>query len=276
MAGYDDCYPDAEKAQVSGTLVGETVLFHGEILIPGTSKLRRRTQHIVLTDQHIVIFKNQRKAAEVFPSISGLVDEDASSPSTISPPSQLSGHSFSFGIGGHIHLDQVIGAHKLDEERTDGTILEISYLQGDTEKPTHLHFQYTSSEECNVWLSKIRDAFKARSPSLRPLPHDHRIIPSLILKVEAKLDYDPTAFDVFRVVQHVPFSTQTGQVEEARKSPSKIYYLVVGAHNVHLIPMENQPSSHWSDMDLAFGILTLTSLPVVLEDVILRMTFRYV
>lgn len=286
MPNYDDFYAEAEKAYVpepptpAGHITPDVILYHGEILIPGSGKLRRRTQHIVLTNQHIVIFKNQDKAAEVFPSILGHGDEEASSPAAVSPPSQFSDHSISFDVAGQIHLDHLVGAHKLDEERTDGTILEISYLQGDLEKPANMHFQYTYPEECSVWLSKIRYALKARSPSFLPFPLDHDTIPNLVQNVESKLDYDPALFDIFRVVQHVPFSTQTGPTEDYRKSPSKMYYLVVGAHKIHLIPVENQQlSSHSNhsiyETDLSFGILALTSPPVVVEDSILCLTFRY-
>lgn len=276
-----------EDGSGSRNLIGNMVLHHGEVQTTG-GMWRKKSQFLVLTNTHLVRFKNQRKAAEIFPSIpasfersSSTVQNHRQSVASIGSlqEAQVSAASDT-SVG--IPLNTIIAVYMLDDGRPSTTV-EVAFVDERTHKATFVQMQTSEVQDLNLWMVGIRSAAELARMS-DPLPFDQRSIEHVARMLEYERDYDPESFRMFRVIQMASSSgkspTRSSSEDLTKLSPTGCY-LALGSHKLHLIPLQ-QKSGHrgsvvsLSDMEStsSFGLMNLTSLSMEWGDDSLHLTFR--
>lgn len=276
---------DDEDASVGRNLIGNMVLHHGEIQTTG-GMWRKKSQFLVLTNTHLVRFKNQKKAAEVFPSIPASFERSSTahhrqsvgSVSSMHDAQVLAASDSSIGIP----LNCIIAVYMLDDGRPSSTV-EVAYLDERTHKAAFVQMQTSEVQELNLWMVGIRSAAELARMS-DPLPFDQRSIEHVARMLEYERDYDPESFRMFRVIQMASSSKSPARSssEDLTKLSPTGCYLALGSHKLHLIPLQQQKSTNrgsvvsLSDVDSAssFGLMNLTSLSMEWGDDSLHLTFR--
>jgi hypothetical protein len=243
---------------------------------------RKKSQFLVLTDTHIVRFKNQSKAADMFPSIppsfarSGPGNRQSiTSISSLGDP-QLSATSDS---AAGIPLNSIVAVYMLDDGRPSSTV-EVAYLDERTHKAAFIQMQTSDFQELNLWMVGIRSAAEMVRQG-NPLPFDHRSMECVMRMLEYERDYDPETFRIFRVIQMASSkSPARASSEDLTKLSPTGCYLALGSHKLHLIPLHKVSNRSsvvsLSDMDNAtsFGLMNLTCLSMEWGDDSLHLTFR--
>src|SRR5271156_4242108 len=136
------------------------VLHFGEAQSTGSVfHVKKRTQYLVLTESHLIRFKSQAKAAEVFPTL----------PVSLARSTTVRGSNTSIGssqdmqtalntdIAYGIALEQVVAAYKLDDGRPYFTI-EVSHHDEQAKRASSLQVQFGDPREAELWLRAIRSA----------------------------------------------------------------------------------------------------------------------
>lgn len=272
---------DDDELSSARTGVGSAILHHGEVQTTG-SMWRKRSQYLVLTESHLVRFKSLGKAIDMFPSIYAScgrsTPSNRQSIASISSlqDAQLPSHGDS-AVG--IPLNSIIAVYMLDDGRPSSTV-EVAYLDDRTRKAALIQMQTADLEELNLWMVGIRSAAEmARSAD--PSTSDTRSVEHVARVLELERDYDPETLRMFRVIQ-MASSKSLGRASSddlAKLSPTG-FYLAIGSHKVHLIPMQkmaNRSSAvSLNDMEttVSFGLMTLTGLSMEWGDDSLHLTFR--
>lgn len=274
----DDSSP---PSPYSKRLLGHVVLHHGEVQTAGTM-WRKRHHYLVLTDTHLIRFKSQGKASDIFPTIS--TPSGRATPvnrQSVVSVTSLHDHGLSAYSGdiAAIALNNIVSVHRTDDSRHQST-LELSYLDDRTGKPASMAIQFADSEEQNLWLIGIRSAAHTMR-TVEPLSFENRALENAVRVLEQDRDYDPDNFQMFRVVQR---SSNKGanrsSADEIVKLSATVYYLAIGLHKIHLLPLQKQSSRSslisLNDFDggASFGLMALTSLLMYSEDDRFQLTFR--
>ncbi|OAL37765.1 hypothetical protein AYO20_02942 [Fonsecaea nubica] len=261
-------------------LLGSKVLQYGEVHAGGGNMFRKRTQFMVLTESHLIRFRSQVKAAEMFPSIPNSLNR-GHTPRTSSVGSyqelQMSAYS---EITSGVPLDQVVAVYKIDDGRPT-PVVEVAYLDERTRRSSAIQLHSNEMREAELWIAAIRSA----CDQARSLIEQHiqdRTVEHLARVVERERDYDPEHFHVFAVIQrHINKSTGRASAEDlTRLGSSAPCYLVIGLHKVHLVPLQKSStrssSTSLSELDAmtSYSIVTLTSIKVVADDDGLQLTFK--
>lgn len=265
-------------------LLSAPVLHHGEVM--STSGVwRKKSQYLVLTERHLVRFKNQSKASEVFPSIPaswGRVSGSSATSNRLSMGSVTSFQDFPpalYADAGAIPLNSIVAVHRVDDGRPSYAI-EVCFLDERTLKPSAIQMQPTDPDETELWLNGIRGAAK-HSCTVEPMLFDEKVIRYAIRMVEAERDYDPDFFQLFRVVQRL--STKSNirtSTDDLSKLTSTVCYLAIGFHKLHLIPLPKTTtrtssiSVSESDSWLSCGIMMMTAITVQPVDDSFQLLFR--
>lgn len=267
--------------------LGSTVLHYGEVQTTGTMWRKKRSQYLVLTNSHLVRFKNQAKAAETFPAVPSPSGRNtgaalaANRLSVVSLASLQDGAAASHSETAHgIALNRIIGVHKLDDGRPFFSV-EVCYMEERSSKVSSLHIQLSDPLEAELWRSGIRDmAEEARTAE--PIPFDLETVEYISRTLDHERDYDPYSLSMFRVVRRIPIK-QNGRssIDDNVKLTSTPCYLVIGANKIHLLPIVPKFSNRSSmvslgdfDMGLSFGIMALTSLHILRNDDAFQLVFR--
>ena len=134
-----------------------TVLHHGEVQTAG-SMFRKRSQYLVLSNTHLLRFKNQGKAAELFTEVP-LPTGRSNSVRHSRVNSGESGSESSFYADPHaaIALRNVVAAYKLDDGRPYFTI-ELAHYDEATNHASTMSMQLNDPRESEIWLGSIREA----------------------------------------------------------------------------------------------------------------------
>ncbi|KAE8145614.1 hypothetical protein BDV25DRAFT_66764 [Aspergillus avenaceus] len=261
--------------------IGSMILHHGEIQTTG-GMWRKKSQFLVLTDTHLVRFKNQSKAADMFPSIppsfarSGPGNrQSVTSISSLGDPQMSAAGDSAAGIP----LNSIVAVYMLDDGRPSSTV-EVAYLDERTHKAAFIQMQTPDFQELNLWMVGIRSAAELiRMGS--PLPFDQRSIECVARMLEYERDYEPETFRIFRVIQMASSkSPARASSEDLTKLSPTGCYLALGSHKLHLIPLHKVSSRNsavsLSDLDSAtsFGLMNLTCLSMEWGDDSLHLTFR--
>lgn len=276
-----------EDGSGARNLIGNMVLHHGEVQTTG-GMWRKKSQFLVLTNTHLVRFKNQRKAAEVFPSIPASFERSSSavqsnrqsvaSISSLQDAQVLAASDISVGIP----LNTIIAVYMLDDGRPSTTV-EVASVDERNHKATFVQMQTVEVQDLNLWMVGIRSAAELARMS-DPLPFDQRSLEHVARMLEYERDYDPESFRMFRVIQMASSSgkspARSSSEDLTKLSPSGCY-LALGSHKLHLIPLQ-QKSGHrgsvvsLSDIDStsSFGLMNLTSLSMEWGDDSLHLAFR--
>ena len=254
-----------------------TLLHHGEVQVGG-SMFRKKTQYLVLTDTHLLRFKNQAKAAEVFSEI-------PSSPNQ----TPLSAHhrmsSSGSGMESQLHteahntisLQNMVAVYKLDDGRPCFSI-ELASYDEPANNATITTIQLNDPQEADLWLSCLRAAI-TKSRLTGVLPFGQKAIAYAVRQLESELDYVPSHFQMFTVTQRASRAGTSPQTEDVQKFVSNVLYLVIGLHRVHLLPLPRASrtgsSSSLSELSgTSYGIACLSAINLQPEDDTFHFSFR--
>lgn len=272
----DHIFPGSIK-----NVLGGAVLHHGEVQTSG-GMWRKKNQYLVLTDTHLVRFKSQGKAAEMFPSIPASWGRSGGgnrqSIASISSFQEMQMAAYN-DITSGIPLNSIVAVYRLDDGRPFFSI-EVAHVDERTQKASIMHMQLNDPEESELWLVGIRSAAEKIRLS-DPLPFDHKAVEYVARALEQERDYDPQMFHLFRVVQRS--SNKPGgrsSSDDLAKLSSTVCFLAIGIHKIHLIPLQKYPNRasvvSMSELEhaMSFGILTLNSLLMQRGDDTFQLTFR--
>ncbi|KEF61680.1 uncharacterized protein A1O9_03248 [Exophiala aquamarina CBS 119918] len=252
-------------------LLGDRILQYGEVLAGGGNMFRKRTQFLVLTESHLIRFRSQAKAIEMFPGIPNTaVRGHVPRSSSIGSYQELQFATYS-DITSAISLDQTIAVSKFDDGRPVFSI-EVAHLDERAKKASVLQFQVNDPRESELWITAIRKASKA-SQGGSPRKIQAQTLESIARVLDRDRDYDPDHFHVFRAVKRSTHrSASKTSAEDLTKLNSMICYLAIGLYKVHLIPI-NKSSSRSSSTSLSemdstssYGIVTITAVKVRFEE----------
>lgn len=261
-------------------IFGEQVLHYGEVQT-GNTMFRKKNQYLVLTESHLLKFKSQARAAEVFPSIPASLGRSSTSRQSLASIGSLKDMEAALlnDIVTGVALNQIIAVSKLDDGRPYFSI-EVSHLDDRSGHNSTIHMQLSDPREADLWLSAIRRAAN------RAKDRDEQMFPASVLQhlahtLEAEHDYDPDHFRVFKVVRRA--SSKAGgrsSMDDLSKLSSIICYLAIGMNRIHLIPplhtstRTSTSSLNELDASASFGLLSLTSFSMKNGDDAFQMVFR--
>ena len=275
-----------EDASSARNLIGTMVLHHGEVQTTG-GMWRKKSQFLVLTNTHLVRFKNQRKAAEAFPSIPTSFERSSTAQSRRQSITSIgSTHDMQLMVAGDssvgIPLNTIIAVYMLDDGRPSGTV-EVAFVDERTHKAAFVQMQTPEVQDLNLWMVGIRSAAELARMS-DPLPFDQRSVEHVARMLEYERDYDPESFRMFRIIQMASSSgkspTRSSSEDLTKLSPTGCY-LALGSHKLHLLPLQPKPAIRGSVVSLSdmestssFGLMNLTSLSMEWGDDSLHLAFR--
>ena len=256
-------------------------MHHGEVQTAG-GMFRKKSQYFVLTDSHLVRFKCQARASEIFPSIPSSIGKASNiRHSRISSSSSLHELHASTSSDSHqgIPLSHVVAVWRLEDGKPYFSI-QISYLDEETYYASDTTLQLHDPRDCDLWLSSLRGAIMKQRLT-NPKSFTQGFVDYTARALEQEHDYDPEQFRMFKVVQRER-SGKTGarsSSEDLTKISSTICILAIGAYKVHLVPLPKSSrtasSTSLSDMTgISHGIMALTSLAVHDHDDAFQLTFR--
>ncbi|KMU79395.1 hypothetical protein CISG_07799 [Coccidioides immitis RMSCC 3703] len=268
--------------------LGTTVLHHGEVQT-SAPMWRKKSQYLVLTDTHLVRFKNRSKAAEAFPSIptqwgrntgSTLTSNRLSVVSLASlQDSPLPGGGGGGDSGSGIALNRILAVHKLDDGRPFFSV-EVCYMEDKLSKASSLQIQLTDPLDAELWRSGIRDA-ATEARLADPVPFERDTVEYISRTLDQERDYDPYSMSMHRAVRSLPVK-QGGRssIDDNIKLASTPCYLVIGVHKIHILPLPktanraSMVSLSELDMGESYGILSLAALYMQRGDDGLQLIFR--
>jgi hypothetical protein len=264
---------------------GKKVLHHGEVQT--TSGLfRKKKEYLVLTETHLVRYKSQSRASEIFPSIQTSIGRSSTTrhPSTASIGSlqdlqSLNSHASS-EVENAIPLEQIVTAYKVDDGRPFFTT-EVVYLDEESNLVGSVQLMLNDPNEADLWHTSIRGAAqKARLISSQPYPE--RVVLYLVNVLEAALDYDEAHFAIFRVVRRAASkSGGRSSSDDLAKLGTTVSYMAIGINQLHLISLPDFTDSSPRIMDARankarFGLVSLVSMDVQHADDTFQLGFRSV
>lgn len=260
-------------------MFGDKVKKAGEIQVTGTSMFRRNKSFVVLTESHLVRFKSQSKAAEMFPIIPHNGKSSLPRSSTMPAVSSFTDMQMSayMDITQGVPLEEVIAVYKVEDGRPFFTI-EVSYLDDRGKKSSSLQLSLNTPREAETWAAAIRDHATLRRTQ-RAQMYPQRTLEYLARALSKERDYDPLQFRVFKVVQRCPIRAASRPPAEDNPK-STVCYLVIGVNRVHLIPIPRvsgrSSSTSLSEVDApsSFGITSLTSIKFSGRDDTFELYFR--
>ncbi|PYH98874.1 hypothetical protein BO71DRAFT_456231 [Aspergillus ellipticus CBS 707.79] len=261
--------------------IGSIILHHGEVQITG-GMWRKKSHYLVLTDTHLVRFKSQSKAADMFPSIPASFSrsvannrQSVASISSLQDP-QLSAPSDS---SAGISLNSIIAVYMLDDGRPSSTV-EVAYMDERAQKATFIQMQTPDFQELSLWMVGIRSAAELIRGA-DPMVFDQKTVDCVVRMLDYERDYDPETFRMFRVIQMASTKSPTrASSEDLTKLSPTGCYLALGSHKLHLIPLHKISTRSsvvsLSDLDstTSFGLMNLTCLSMEWGDDSLHLTFR--
>ncbi|KAL6719615.1 hypothetical protein ACLMJK_001536 [Lecanora helva] len=261
---------------------GSNVLHHGEVQTSG-GMFRKKSLYFVLTDTHLLRFKSQSRAAQLFPIIpssmgkaAGMRHHRMSSMSSSGSLHEL--HTTSSTEGHHcVPLNHIVAVWRLEDGRPYFSI-EIDYLDEDMNNAGGITLQLNDPRDYELWMSSIRGAvIKARLAD--PQLFSQGLIEYTCRALEQDKDYDPHHFHMFKVVQRAGKSSIRSSSEDLTKVTSNICILAIGIHKLHLLPLpkssRNLSSASLSDFGgSSHGLMTLTHMNVHDHDDAFSLTFR--
>ena len=262
---------------------GKKVLHHGEVQT--TSGLfRKKKEYLVLTETHLIRYKSQSRASEVFPSIppsfgrsSTTRHSSTASIGSLQDLQSLNSHASTEGDNA-IPLKQIVAAYKVDDGRPFFTT-EVVYLDEEINLVGSVQLMLNDPKEADLWHTSIRGAAqKARLVSGQPYPD--RVVLYLVNVLEVALDYDEAHFTIFRVVRRA--SGKAGgrsSSDDFAKLGSSVSYMVIGINQLHLISLPDFAESPTRILGAKasktkYGLVSLVSIDVQHADDTFQLGFR--
>ncbi|KAL8740652.1 MAG: hypothetical protein Q9190_006674 [Brigantiaea leucoxantha] len=272
--------PSSLQSSNSAALdMAASVLIHHGPLPEAGLVFRRRCPYLVLTEHHLIQFKDQSRASEMFPEVTSSQGQSRSSMRHSRMSSNGSFHELQTSTDHYsaVHLPNVVAVYKLDDGEPYFTI-EIAHFNENSNHASTMTLHIHDPAESELWLSTIRDAAsKARMAASEPISQN--LVEYTARALEQESDYQPGHFQMFKVVQRANKSGKRSSSDDLTKLTSKICFLVVGLYQVHIVPLPKSArtasSTSLSDQcGAAHGITTLTSVNVQVFDDSFQLTFR--
>lgn len=270
---------------VDGLMSAKVVLLHGEVQT-SAGMFRKKKEFLVLTDTHILRYKSQARAAELFkviphPAVGRSPTIRHESFPSIGSHSDLQTLSDSSGDkDGRMPLRQVVAVVKLDDGKPYFA-LEIAYLDEESAHAAMMTLQFPTSDERDLWLNTIRTAvIEARLRGNMSMSASN--LENIARVMERDHDYDPAHCAMYKMVQRHSASKSANRSssssEDMGKVASTVCFLAVGIHKIHIIAVvrdgSRSSSSRSSTSQTSYGILNLISLKVSAFDDTFELTFR--
>ncbi|KAJ6264784.1 hypothetical protein Dda_0936 [Drechslerella dactyloides] len=239
---------------------GSMIIFAGEVLSASTfiRRLSSKREYLVLTDTHLLRFRSQAKATEVFPQLS-LAQRAAGNRSTSFGGATSEVHSDQIVI----HLNQIVAVHE-----TEKFFIQVDHLDEHSGTATSTVLQLSCQTEVDQWLRAL--CRTVRLPTYATLPFADRVVDYVAKRLGDEQDYSAENVMIFRVVHRKSDLRSavklSGSSEDIPKNSTTICYLAVGVHKIHLLPMpklnsqKSSASLNSPGVMTSFGILTLCSL----------------
>ncbi|KAJ5205523.1 Leucine-rich repeat ribonuclease inhibitor subtype [Penicillium cf. griseofulvum] len=280
-ASIDSVADEQTMASPRNGIWSSAILHHGEVQTTG-GMWRKKSQYLVLTDTHLIRFKNQSKATDIFGSIpASYTRTPASHRQSVASVSSLQDMQLmaTADSSAGIPLNSIIAVYMLEDARLSPSV-EVAYLDERTHKATLVQMQTSDLQELNLWMVGIRQAAQMARANF-PMLFSRGSIEYVTRMLEHERDYDPEVFRMFRVIQIASSKsiTRSSSDDLTKLSPTGCY-LAIGAHKLHLLPMQkttNRSSvvslSDW-ESGTSFGLMNLTSLSMEYGDDSLHLTFR--
>ena len=268
------------SGMLNGAL-GEHVLHYGEVQTGGGTMFRKKYSYLVLTESHLLRFKSQARAAEIFPSIPPSLGRSHASRTSLTSVGSYKDYEAALmsDLQSGVKLDQVIAVSKLDDGRPYFTI-EVSYLDDRSGHHSTMQMQLSDPRERDLWLNAIRrsaNRAKDRSEHMFPAP----TLQYVARVLEREHDYDPDHFRIFKVVRRAANkSLGRSSMDDLAKLSSSICYLAMGINKIHLIPPRRlstrTSTTSLTDLDspVSYGVLALSSFSMQKDDDSFQMVFR--
>ena len=261
-------------------ILGNKVLQYGEVQAGSSNMFRKRIQFMVLTESHLIRFRSQTRAAEMYPSIPSSLNRGhvpRTSSMSSNPDLQMSAYA---DIASGVPLEQVVAVYRVDDGRLTPTV-EVAYLDERARKSSTMQLQLTDYREAQLWIAAIRSACELARLSSQQSFQD-RTIEHVARVLERERDYDPEHFHVFTGVQRsINKSMGRASAEDlTRNGSATTCYLAIGLHKLHLVPFQRSStrssSTSLSELDAltSYAIVTLTSIKVVADEDAFQLTFK--
>lgn len=261
-------------------LADYSVIHVGGAQINADCRRKTKTRYLVLTENHLIRVRNQQRLAEIFPALAlrlgipsrhgtllpSVSNNRTSTISVSSGTSQEQRSSFTSGTIGSIPLENIVAVCKSEGSPQS---LDISYVNG-AKEARFFQAQFPTERECKIWLALLRSSLKQHKFTVGL---GHSTISYIANILHEELDYNSDAFRCFRVVRKISTKVCARTSSEERLIP-EVYYLVIGAHKVHLIPPEHSSIECVSQGRASLGLMALTSILGGQEDDSFKLTFR--
>jgi hypothetical protein len=177
-------------------------------------------------------------------------------------------------------LRNIVAVYHLDDGRPHFAI-EVYWLEVESNHASCMTLQFGDPDDMHTWLAKLRDAANcARLDDANPLSAYNSHLAARV--VEAERDYVPPHYAIYKVVLRPQGKATTrSSSDDLSKASASVYFLAIGVHKVHLIPLFKPPPHRASTPSLAsssaqssYGILALTEICVSEVDDTFFLTFR--
>jgi hypothetical protein len=278
--------PEESQIFTSETFYGR-VLKHGEA---HSSSLgwRKKSEYLVLTEHYLLRFKNLKKAAESFPSLSpqaSHISRQSSSqscltaspvdsvPSGIESPTEPAAKST-------IWLQYLIAVQLVHDNKSHSTV-EIIWHNNAKANVSTLSITVDRQPGQPHWLESLSGIARASRNIKKPLPPSPmhcKIIDEAVERNSDSLNEQPAIFLVHPRHNHAGDSG-VFVPDELSKDHELLRYLVIGKNKVHLIPITSSSNTSRSSSDnpfntLSYGIVGLQRVSVNDRDDSLDLIFR--
>lgn len=259
------------------------MIHHGEVQI-SARWLPNKKEYMVLTESHLIRFKSQAKALEIFPCVQTTPGKNSmqrhtsskSVDSAYETQSQASDSSGERDLG--IPLNHIVAVHLPDESRPQ-SCLEVAHLESDSSQGSFFTVALPDVDSRDLWLQTIREAAN-QVRLVDPEPVTQSLAEYAARVVEREEDYLPSTFKIFKVVKRISSRGGRMSADDSAKTAPYVCLLVIGVHKVHLIqlPKSALRSSTPTLVDLgegySHGILNLTLISVANRDDRFSLAFR--
>lgn len=254
------------------------VVQHGEVHVNQIG-WRKRSEYLVLTENHLLRFKSIKKAVESFPEIipyGSLLRRTSTSHSNSSLSTMLTNESQAksgsesptehSSTKRTISLQQIITVQTLLQSRTRVTIEIVSYNASSSHVSTAV-FQVERLAGQTHWLESLgtlaREIQHATAP---PIPGLHWEMLGDIIGMEAhqELGMESLIYPVFCRLSNTGHAGYS-MPDSLNREPPILHYIILGKHKVYIVPLSpvskpgnRAPSSHGRIG--AFGFVCLSKV----------------
>ncbi|MCJ1312045.1 hypothetical protein MMC25_005719 [Agyrium rufum] len=256
-----------------------TVIHHGDVGILGGMWSSKKTAYLVLTDTHLIRFKSQGNAADLFGAIPHPRGHAA-------PPirhSRLSStgsvHGLTTASEGCAPLTNLVSIHNLDDGKPYFS-WQVTFLNDETALGLNWEFHPDDSDDRYTWISLIRET-TLRQKLLNPPHYPQRIVHHIVNRLEKEGDYDRQHLRILRVIKRSLRNGRRSSTDKLAELVTTVGYMAIGMYKVHLVPPPPHPGSDqakesktYDSFSASYGLLALQSISLQPAEDLICIAFR--